>query len=195
MKGRKGVFAAAALLVAGLVPTAALAQSSMMRSSQELGFYAGGGFGQAKADDFCSEARAVGFTSCDDKDRTWKIFGGYRFHPNVAVEAGYADLGKFKAGIGGATVSAKVKAFELLAVPIYPFGNGFSVYGKLGLARWDVDASATGGFTASDEGTDFTFGIGAQYDFTPNLGARVEWQRYTDIDVNTIGISLVYMFR
>ena len=194
MKGRKAVFAAAALLVAGVFPTAAQAQSSTMRASQELGFYAGAGLGQAKVDDFCSDARALGFTSCDEKDRTWKVFGGYRFHPNVAVEAGYADLGKFKAGIGGLTVKAKVKAFELLAVPIYPFGNGFSVYGKLGLARWDIDASG-GGLSANDDGTDFTFGVGAQYDFTPNLGARVEWQRYTDIDINTIGVSLVYMFR
>ena len=193
MKGKKILFAAAALLTAACASTAAQAQASM-RSSQELGFYVGGGLGRAEVDDFCSDARALGATSCDDKDRTWKIFGGYRFHPNVAVEAGYADLGKFKAGIGGVSFNAKVKAFELLAVPVYPFGNGFSVYGKLGLARWDVDASA-GGFSANDKGTDFTFGLGGQYDFTPNLGARVEWQRYTDIDINTIGVSLVYMFR
>jgi OOP family OmpA-OmpF porin len=192
MKSR--IIYAAALLVAASVSGAAHAQG-WMRSSQELGFYAGGTLGHARANDFCSDATALGFTSCDEKDRAWKLFGGYRFHPNIAVEGGYSDLGKYSASIGGATVTAKVKAFELHALGIFPVWRGLSLYGKAGLARWDIDAAATGGLTASDKGTDFTFGFGAQYDFTPNLGARVEWQRYTDIDINTIGVSLLWMFR
>ena len=190
---------AAALLVAAWVSGAAHAQG-WMRSSQELGFYAGAGIGRADVDDFCSDARTLGLGSCDDKDQTWKLFAGYRFHPNVAVELGYADLGKFRASgtLAGlaTTARADVKAFELLAVAMFPVWRGLSLYGKAGVARWDIEARATGALVGNDDkGTDFTFGFGAQYDFTPNIGARLEWQRYTDIDVNTIGVSLLYMFR
>ena len=187
-------FWAAALVIAAWTWSGA-AQAQWMRSSQELGFYVGAGLGRAEAKDFCSDATALGFTGCDEKDRTWKLSAGYRFHRHVAVEAGYVDMGKVTARLGGFQFNADVKAFELLAVPIYPFGNGFSIYGKLGLARWDVDASGTGGFTASERGTDFTYGLGAQYDFTPNFAVRAEWQRYTDVDMNTLGVALLYMFR
>ncbi len=167
-----------------------------MRSSQNLGFYVGAGIGGSEAKDFCSDVRSLGVTSCDEKDRTWKASAGYRFHPNIALEAGYVDLGKFSAGIGGTTVRIDAKAFELLAVGMIPIWQSFSIYGKAGVARWDIDGTVTGTtFRASDKGTDFTFGVGAQYDFTANLAARVEWQRYADLEVDTLGVALLYMFR
>lgn len=33
-----------------------------------------------------------GSSDLDDKDTTWSIFGGYRFSPYLAVEAGYVDM-------------------------------------------------------------------------------------------------------
>lgn len=190
----RNIACAAALALAGFSGTAQ--SQGWMRSSQELGAYVGVGVGGAEARDLCSAVTSVGATSCDEKDRTWKVSAGYRFHRNVALEAGYADLGKFTAGIGTVSLRADVTAFEMLAVGIIPVSQAFSIYGKAGLARWDIDGTVTGTtFTSSDRGTDFTFGAGAQYDFTPNLGGRVEWQRYTDLDIDTIGVALLFMFR
>ena len=45
---------------------------------------------------------------------------------------------------------------------------------------------------ASDE---FTFGIGLQYDANRNVGARLQWQRYTtDPDIDLITIGVVFKF-
>jgi OOP family OmpA-OmpF porin len=188
------IVGAAALALAAF--SGSVQAQGWMRSSQELGFYVGAGVGGAEVRNLCSEASAAGFTSCDEKDRTWKVSAGYRFHRNIAIEAGYVDLGKYSAGLGGTNVRFDAKAFELLAVGIVPVTQAFSVYGKAGLARWDVDAAISGTtFRISENGTDFTFGVGAQYDFTQNLAGRLEWQRYTDIDVNTLGVALLFMFR
>jgi len=190
----RNIVCAAVLALAAFSGTAHA--QGWMRSSQDLGFYAGVGAGGAEAKDFCSDVRSLGVTSCDEKDKTWKVSAGYRFHRNIALEAGYVDLGKFSAGIGGTTVRIDAKAVELLAVGMIPIWQSFSIYGKAGVARWDIDGTVTGTtFRVSDKGTDFTFGVGAQYDFTPNLAARLEWQRYADLEVDTLGVALLYMFR
>lgn len=180
---------------AGISPLA-LAQRAGL---QDAGFYAGGSLGQAKFKDACTDTD-VGFVgSCDDKDTAWKIFGGYQFNRNFGVEAGYTDLGEVT-GTGTflglpASFKAKAKGFELLGVGTFPINEQFAVYGKAGVFRWDLDTSATaGGFSeaASEKGTDLTFGFGLKYNFTKNLAARVEWQRYKDVgDENTTGKSKV----
>jgi OOP family OmpA-OmpF porin len=161
--------------------------------AQDMGFYAGLSFGQSSADVDCS-----GLAQCDDSDTAWKILGGYRFNRNLAAELGYTDLGEVSAGDGGAnTITAEATAFELVAVGSWPVSNEFSVYGKVGVFRWDVDATGTGMFAGSesDSGTDLTFGVGVQYDFTKQLGVRGEWQRYAaDEDIDVISIGVVFRF-
>jgi len=157
-------------------------------------FYAGLSFGQSSVDVDCS-----GVPGCDDSDSAWKILGGYRFNRNLAVELGYTDLGEASID-GGAlgTFSAEATAFEVVAVGSWPVTNEFSVYGKVGVFRWDVDATGTGSlaaFSGSDSGTDITFGAGVQYDFTKQFGVRGEWQRYSaDDDIDVISIGVVFRF-
>jgi len=186
---------------------AAAATALPAAAQQTQHFYAGLSLGQSKFGDECNQL--PGF-SCDDKDTAFRIFGGYQFHPNIGVELGYADLGKAKfstSGSGG-SVSGEEKftAWDLVAVGSYPIGTGFSVFGKLGLYYGKAEASANaaiGAFgasaSASDTGTDFTYGLGAGFDFNKNIGARVEWQRYngfsdaSNLDVLSVGV--LYRFR
>src|SRR5689334_13737483 len=114
-------------------------------------FYAGGSIGQATARDFCNGLSGPG-VSCDDQDTAWKIYGGYQFHPNVAVELGYADLGEAKASGGGAQFSDKATAFDLTGVGSWSFASQLSVFGRFGFYRSDVksDASLAGFGSASD---------------------------------------------
>lgn len=200
MKGNKTPYVAAVALAGVLF--CASAQAQWMTMSNQLGFYVGASVAHAKTEDLCAETAGLGIavTSCDEKDKSWKLTGGYQFHPNLAVELAYVDLGTYKsAGTFGGTpigISADIKAVELVAVGIFPVTREFSLYGKAGLFRWDVDASATAPFfVEGNDGTDFTFGVGVKYDFTRNLAARLEWQRYTDVDINTFGVGLLYSFR
>lgn len=194
-----------ALLALGVI-AAATALPAAAQQTQH--FYGGLSVGQAKSGDFCDQ---VGGTSCDDKDTAFRIFGGYQFHPNIGVELGYADLGKAKASASGpggsASAEEKFTAWDLVAVGSYPIGTGFSVFGKLGLyygkAEATVNVNLPGFFSGtgsdSETGTDFTYGLGAGFDFNKNFGARIEWQRYngfsdaSNLDVFSLGV--LYRFR
>lgn len=192
------------LLVVALMTGFAMTSAPVL--AQDAGFYAGGAFGQSKIKDACDGLGAG--ISCDDTDSSWKIFGGYQFNKNFAAELGYVDLGKATASAPGVTANVKAKGFEFLGVGTLPLSDGFSAYGKLGFFRWDADASiaipAFGALgTFSESGTDVTFGIGVKYDFTKNVAARLEWQRYKDLgndatigksDVDVMSIGVVFKF-
>ena len=184
----------------GIFSVVAVAGFSAPASAQDMGFYIGATFGSATQDGQC-EGTPAGF-SCDDKDSAWRILGGYQFNRNLAIELGYHNLGEASASGGGVTVTDEVTAWELLAVGSFPLANQFSLYGKLGMYRGEVERTVTlGGLSASadESGTEFTFGLGARYDFMPNLGVRAEWQRYMDllpdVDVDVLSIGLIFRFR
>jgi OmpA-OmpF porin, OOP family len=85
--------------------------------------------------------------------------------------------------------------------------NQFSIYGRFGIYRGEVKTRATAaGFgSASDDKTttDVTFGAGARYDVTRNIGIRAEWQRYSDMkdaldgksNVDVFSIGALYRFQ
>ncbi len=166
-------------------------------------WYAGGSFGQSTMKDTSS---ALIGTSFDDTDNAWKVYGGYQFHPNVGVEVGYIDFGKFK-GSGPATVSDNWKAtgINVSAVGTLPLANQFSLFGKVGLMAWDVDDKFSVGpvsGSAKKKGTNLSLGIGAQYAFTKQLAGRVEYERFTNVgnddtgksDIDLLSIGVVFKF-
>jgi OOP family OmpA-OmpF porin len=166
------------------------AQTPAPALRMDSGFYLGAGIGRSEARDFC---RIQG-GACDDKDQTWNLFVGYQINRHFAVELGYSDFGDattsgFVGGVGSrATLSAK--AAELVGVGLLPLGDHFALYGKLGFFRYDADGTGTGGFpaSASDKGTEFTFGLGAQYDFNGRFAVRAEWQRYLQVGSGFAGL-------
>ncbi|MDP2788149.1 MAG: outer membrane beta-barrel protein [Pseudomonadota bacterium] len=195
-----------------------LAGSSITAMAADTGWYAGVGVGSAQAKDLVSAAEfdadlladygITATSTIDDSDTAWKLFAGYRFNKNLAVEGGYADLGKatFDSIVtsgGGGRVSASwgAKAWSLAAVGILPVTDQFEVFGKIGGYFYNADLSATGsggGGTVSvsvdDDGTGLLFGVGASYSFTKNIAVRAEWERYKDVgDENAIGTSDVDM--
>lgn len=189
-----------ALLVAGLLASSAsFAQGT--RGGQDTGFYAGLHFGQSGAE--CAAAAGI---SCDDSDTAWKILGGYQFTRNLAVEAGYVNLGEITITGGGSRLVVETTGWDLVGVGSFPINNQFSVYGKLGFHSSDTEIGS-----AKDDGIDLTFGIGARYDFSRNLGVRAEWQRYGSVaapaatsgvlvvqaqefDIDVVSVGLVWKF-
>ena len=152
----------------GAVAMTASAGVLAQQSAAGTGFYVGADVGNA---DFGS-----------DDDTAFKLYAGYKFHPNVAVEGGWAQL--FDKG------GSEVTSLEAVAVGILPLAPQFSLLGKLGFASVDVDTPAGG-----DTKTELTYGIGAQYDVTPMIGARVQWQRYdTDQEIDLLSVGVVVRF-
>lgn len=180
----------------------------------DTGFYIGGSFGQSKVSDFSSsdinsELASIGITATsttDDKDTGWKAFAGYRIMKYLAVEGAYANLGEVSANIistapvaGTANVQVENEAWTISALGILPLNDKFSLFGRLGLNVWNIDASASGTgsggatYSDSDDGTGVVYGLGAAYNLTPNLSLRAEWERYdfdgSDLDFVSAGLG------
>jgi len=148
-------------------------------------FYAAFDIGQSRAKDACTGIPAG--ISCDDTDTAYRLAGGYQFTPMWGAELSYADLGKdtMSGTYLGAQVTgdAKATSFQLAGTGTFPISSGFSVIGKLGIARTELKVSATAtvpGFSASasakDTSTKAAYGIGVQYDFNKTVSARAQYE-------------------
>jgi OmpA-OmpF porin, OOP family len=141
----------------------------------------------------------------DRTDTAWKAFAGYRLHRNVAVELGYADLGKTRlstsllgAGVapGSIAINRRIDGWGgdvLLIAPFEP--QRFSIFARAGAFRSHLKADATldGNivFTNGDpsertrsttrDETVLHWGVGGDWEFAPNLSLRLEWERYEKI--------------
>ena len=185
----------ASLLAVSLALTAG---SASAQSRSDSGWYAGGTIGQSSMDiQGCG-----GAIECDDKDTAWRILGGYQINRNLAIEFGFHQLGDASASSSLGHNEFESNAFELLGVGYVPLGGNFAAYGKAGFYRGETKVSGNstviGPIDVKDTNTDLTFGLGAQYSFSPQLSIRAEWQRYagmggdatdeSDVDVMSVGL-------
>lgn len=208
------------ILALGLAGCAAT--NSPFAMADDSGWYVGGNIGRTKAKiDNAGITRNLlggGFTTTSiaegKRDGGYKIFGGYQYNRNFAVEAGYFDLGQFgymANVVPGGTLTGKIrlKGVNIDAVGILPFTEQFSAFGRLGLnyAQTRDNFTNTGLVPAlanpnpGKNDTNYKFGFGLQYDFTESLGMRAEAERYRindavghRSDVDMLSLGLVYRF-
>ena len=117
-----------------------------------------------------------------------KLFGGWQFTPNFALEAGLADLGRIDNPMG----RVRSHGAYLDALGLLPLGNDWSLLGSLGVARVQTNTDL-----GDATGTGLKLGLGAQYALSSHLALRGEWERYRpavfgghpDIDQYTVGLS------
>ena len=121
----------------------------------------------------------------NSKPTGFKLYGGYDFTPNLAIEAGYADFGTAKAdfnvGASSGKVEAKLSSFYVAGKGTVQFNQQFSGFGKLGVARNKADATATGaGITANASGNETALyaAVGVAYHFTKNVAATLEYESF-----------------
>jgi OOP family OmpA-OmpF porin len=163
-------------VVAALVLAASLGVTTQEAAAQ--GFYVGAGIGEATIE--------VG--PFKDDDLGFKIFGGYEFNKNLAVEVEYIDGGTQKDR--GIKLDSSVFAVSVLGQ--LPLSDIFSLYARLGYGSWDLDVK--GGPNDDDE--DLQYGLGAAFNVGPNWQVRAEWEAL-DVsggDNQFISVSAVYKF-
>lgn len=190
--------------------------------AQEVGAYYGGlSVGQSRA--FFDEpgisnrllppgVASTGL-SVDDRDFAYRVFGGYQFHPNFAVEAGYFDLGKtgFAASTsppGSLDANLKLRGLHLDLVGRMPIVGQLSAIARVGAqyALAQERLVGTGAVSVADSdpqghGTHYKVGFGLQYEVSPSFIVRGEAERYRVSDalgnhgnVNLLSVSLVFPF-
>ncbi len=190
--------------------------------AQEGSYYYGGlsiGQSRAKIDEARITASLLGSglttTSMarDESDTAFKLFGGYQFNRNFALEAGYFNLGKF--GFTSTTVPTgtldgriKLQGVNLDLVGTLPLTERLSAIGRVGAqyARASDTFRGSGAVQVlnpnpSAKGTRYKAGVGLQYELSPSLLVRAEAERYriNDAvgnrgDVNLYSVSLVFPF-
>jgi len=124
----------------------------------------------------------------DESDTAFKLFGGWTANQNLGVDIAFIDLGTYQSGLA----DAYGVAFDV--VGYLPLGNNFNILGKLGMFAWTVDVDI---LNASDDGTDLTYGLGVQYDFTRHLSIRGEWEEFSDVsgsDISMLSAGILYRF-
>jgi hypothetical protein len=120
----------------------------------------------------------------------WSAFGGYKFTPYVAAEGGYTGYKFTQLRNSVGTTIAKdshyvVDVTSKIMLPVYE--TGINLFGKLGVAfiyskvgsinagAAAVDNSSIGSSSSSVMG--FYWGGGAEYFFTCNLAANVQYAK------------------
>lgn len=145
------------------------------------GFTIGIDYGRTEARNACNN-----IANCDDADDGPKIELGYSFNQNFGVELGYTSFGTvFDSGDSAVSLSQEARAITISALGEAPLNNWFALYGRAGIGFYKTDNDGTiQGLPAEndDDGTSPYFGVGAKFIINDRFAARLEFQRYTNIN-------------
>ncbi|WP_192036054.1 porin family protein [Halomonas sp. YLGW01] len=170
--------------------------------------YFGFGIGQADVDSDTLDEIDDGTFDIDESDTAYKLFIGYRFTPNFAVEASHLDFGESTANAknNGPNIELGIDGLAVALVGRLPLQGGFSLHGKLGMIAWEASYNnhfeinnAQYRFYVEEDGTDPFYGVGAEY-VIDRVMIRGEVERYDlsyggeDYTIDLASISLGYHF-
>lgn len=163
---------------------------------------------------------------------TGKLYGGYWFNEVLGIETQIVNLGDLDSNLEYkytnlfGTIAAKavdhtsLRTMAVMLTGVWPTQGSFGAIGRVGLARWRMEFESErecddNGVTArcstflahgaadTSYGTGLTYGLGLMYALTPELSARVDWDRYNDVgdnhtggktDINTLVLGIDYGF-
>lgn len=160
------------------------------------GGYLGASYGRTEVQ-FTGEEKAtlnnLGYSQIDEVDQGLKLFGGYRFNQNFALEGFYADLGDAEVSNGTVNIKAATDGYGVSAVGLFPVTEQIDLFAKVGMFHWSIDATTNVNVSLGDDGTDATYGIGAAYNLD-KVSLRAELERFDiggdNIDMISAGVQV-----
>ena len=216
-----------ALVMAAVSSSSAFAGGGLFDDEEDSmgAMYGGASIGKATDADCTATQNAVdnvneiaGATVVDSVDcsdsNAWKIYGGYKIAPNLALEGAYVDFGKTKAdgtipAISGvnnvanpASIESSGTALNVSGVASTEIADNINAFGKMGIASWTrkstvaVENVGTSGATLSqeikDDGVDLSLGAGAEYKVDDNWGIRGEYEHFNGLNANMYSVGAVF---
>jgi opacity protein-like surface antigen len=145
----------------------------------ESGVYLGLDAGRAEAHKYCNS-----ITNCDSADTSVRGEVGYQFNDILGAELGYTSFGTlFNAHDNNVNAKQDASAITASVLGTWSVAEPFGVFGRLGLARYNVSNSGTvqGVPVQSKNAVKPYFGAGVMFDITSSWMLRAEYQLYTDI--------------
>jgi len=205
------------LALAALAALCASPASAQADSYYYLGLSGGQSRGQIDEGRISNNLVGPGLTlnsiNSQERDITWKAFGGYQLNRFLAVEAGFFSLGSFDfttttTPAGKLQGQTKLQGLNLDLVATLPISDRWSglarVGGQYARTRGEYTGSgAVGPFhnTPSERRSNLKVGLGLQYEFSPSFLMRGEVERYRVSDamggrdnVNAYTVSAVFPF-
>ena len=170
--------------------------------------YAGAGVGYTGQDNACNTPFFEG--SCDESAMSHKIFTGARFNQLLGAELTYVDHGEAamdgKVGMQEVASKNRISGYQLTGVGYLPLAPAampnLDVIGKAGFLFWEreTDIEINAANQSSDDGVSTMIGLGAQYQFHPNMLMRGEWEHTFgsganssfETDIDNYSMSLMY---
>jgi opacity protein-like surface antigen len=154
--------------------------------------------GSAKQDIDCGGAAV-----CDESGTAFKLLGGYRVLPNLAVEGGYMSYGKAKASDAGLSADFTVNGVGIGAAFHQDIATHWNFVARLGLAQMKTKVNATAGGSSgseSDSKAQLYGGLGVGYNISKQLSIDAAWDfsqaKVTGFkyDVNAFSVGLTFGF-
>jgi OmpA-OmpF porin, OOP family len=186
----KKTFIPAALITVLLSATYAHAD----KAQSTTGPYIGSAFGSSV---FNTRDISAPKTLIDEKDRVFKLYGGYQLNESFGVQAAYVGLGKLNDSfrVGGTTVkqTANLRSFYLAGTGRYALGESFALTGKVGLSFGKATGTNQLGSANSIIGTNRSLmaGIGAEYRVTDNLALTVDYETFGKLSNKVTGDAVL----
>ncbi len=163
------------------------------------GVYVFGSYGSTGTDVSLDTATRV-----DDSRGSFRIGAGYAVNRNFSLEAAFHKFAGQSAttdcppdfACAGLVVPlvtrADSTAYSLSFIGSVPVTDRFGVFGKVGLASWDVDfRGISSAFDASGE--DLLYGAGLRWSLDDQWSIFAEYEKL-ELEVDTAGIGLSYRF-
>jgi opacity protein-like surface antigen len=172
-------------ILAGLA--SAFVLTSLPAAAADNGIYLGGSIGQTgvQIDDLDFDADAT----------SYKLIAGWRFLDWLAVEGNYIDFGSADDRVSNTRLETDLSGVSLSAVGFLPAGP-VDLFARVGAVDWSADLSADGFGSDSEDGTDFTYGVGAQFRVW-SLSIRAEYEMFdlddADVDMLSVGVTWTFL--
>lgn len=131
------------------------------------------------------------------------VAGGYKFSiafkDTVAIELGYRQLGTVKDGDSYYSYRTEINSSQLSVISTHQFTPQLSAYGRLGVARLDVDwrvSYGNGSDSISKAVNRAVFGVGGRYTFDEHLATRLEYTyiKWDEFDFSGPALGVEYSF-
>jgi len=155
----------------------------------------------------------------DDSFGEIMLQAGYKFNSYVAVEGRYwfgvsdgswLNTGGTDGLIGSEVGDLSFDAYGIYIKPMFPVADGFNIYALLGYAGVDSTLDGDNNWEDDTDTDGFSWGIGAEYAFSPNVSIFVDYTvLYNDdsdedtvnygnvnfdMDFNVIDFGVTYKF-
>jgi hypothetical protein len=173
--------------------TLSLGLAALPARAADNGIYLGGSIGQGGVQ-FEDSLDEFDF-DYDASSTAFKLIAGWRFLDWLAVEGNYVDFGSGDDNVAGDRIETDGNGISLSAVGFLPVGP-VDLFARAGIIDWSGDVKSQAFGNGSDDGTDLTYGVGAQFRVW-SLSLRAEYERFdldrTDADLFSIGVTWTFL--